>query len=791
MKLSELKTGERGVIVKVYGHGGFRKRIVEMGFSKGKIVEVLLNAPLQDPVKYKVLGYEVSMRRCEADQIEVVTPEAAATVVGATSMPAITDEQLTRAALDKRKVINVALVGNPHSGKTTLFNLMSGNGERGGIYNGETIEAKITQATFEGYTFNLIDLPGTYSLSAYSPKELYVRRQIIDHTPDVVINVLDARNLERNLYLTTQLIDMHLRMVCALNMFDEVERRGDHVDHEMLGRLFGVPMVPTVLSEGRGVDRLFRTLIDTYEGTEDTAPHYRHLHINHGHEIEHGITEIQEHLKRDSNVRHRYSTRYLAIKLLERDSTAEQYIRQLPDAAAILQHRDEAAARVKQETGDDSETAVIDAKYGFIHGALQEAHYTTGHNHDDYRLTHHIDSLLSNRYVGFPIFLLVLLALFSATFLLGQYPASWIEYGVEALSALAGQLLPEGPIKALITDGIICGVGSVAVFVPQIIILYLMITVMEDCGYMARAAFIVDKLMHKIGLHGKSFIPLVMGFGCNVPAILATRTIESPRSRLVTLLILPFMSCSARLPVYVMISAAFFAPIWQPLVLFTLYLTGILMAALVSRLLARYVVKGDDMPFVMELPPFRLPTWRSLVRHTWEKAKEYIRKMGGVILVASIIVWALGYFPHHPQSTTEEQLEQSYIAQAGRLVEPLFEPLGFNWKLDMALVAGVGAKEIIASTLGVLYAPENSSSSQNETTETILRSHMEADGITPATAFSFLMFVLLYFPCFATLAAIHNETGSWKWTIGSATFTTLVSWCMAALTFQIGSLLLS
>ena len=490
MKLSELKTGEKGVIVKVAGHGGFRKRIVEMGFIKGKMVEVLQNAPLQDHVKYKILGYEVSLRRSEADHIEVMTPDEVdmplptATLAHTASMapiaPAshVTDQQLADAALRRRKVINVALVGNPNCGKTSLFNFASGAHERVGNYSGVTVDAKEGEAHFEGYTLRLTDLPGTYSLSAYSPEELYVRRQLIDQTPDVVINIIDTSNLERNLYLTTQLIDMHIRMVCALNMYDEAEKRGDHIDCDTLSRLFGAPMVPTVFADGRGVDELFRAVITMYEGTEGDDPHYRHLHINHGHEIEHGIHEIQDHLKQAENLRHRYSTRYLAIKLLERDADAENYIRTLPDATEILRHRDEAAARVKEETGDDSETAIMDAKYGFINGALQEARYTTGHNTDTYRTTHLIDSIITHRYAGFPIFILVLATMFAATFLLGRYPMDWIGQLVAWTGELAGEHLPAGPLKDMVTDGIIGGVGAVIVFLPQILILYFFISFM-------------------------------------------------------------------------------------------------------------------------------------------------------------------------------------------------------------------------------------------------------------------------------------------------------------------------
>ncbi len=799
MRLSELKTGERGVIVKVAGHGGFRKRIVEMGFIKGQTAEVLLNAPLQDPVKYKIMGYEVSLRHSEADMIEVVTEaEAAMSRETPEDQTGIVDHdayslQLDREVERRRHVINVALVGNPNCGKTSLFNFASGAHERVGNYSGVTVDAKEGKARYFGYEFNLVDLPGTYSLSAYSPEELYVRKQIVEKTPDVVINVIDTSNLERNLYLTTQLIDMHLRMVCALNMFDETERRGDHVDYDKLSELFGVPMVPTVFTNGRGVEELFKVVIDMYEGQENSQRNYRHIHINHGHELEHGIKEMQEHLKQEDNLRQRYSTRYLAIKLLEHDKDVEAYIASFPDAQEIIAHRDQAEQRVKEETGEDSETAIMDAKYGFIHGALKEAGYETGHDKDTYRTTHVIDRFITNRYLGFPIFLLLLFVMFSVTFYIGQYPMDWIEAGVAWLGEIISTTMPDGPLKAMLVDGVIGGVGSVIVFLPQILILYFFISYMEDSGYMARAAFIMDKLMHKMGLHGKSFIPLVMGFGCNVPAVMATRTIESRRSRLITMLVLPLMSCSARLPIYIMITGTFFAAHYRSLVMLSLYAVGILLAVVVSRVLSLFVIKGEDTPFVMELPPYRFPTWKAIGRHTWEKGKQYLKKMGGIILVASIIVWALGYFPHDESLSMREQQEQSYIGRIGKTIEPVFRAQGFDWKLDVGLVAGIGAKEVVASTMGVLYANNDSFgddeayNNEGGKYDTLL-AQMTADGITPLAAYCFLLFVVIYFPCIATVAAIKGETGSWRWAAFSAVYTTVLAWIVSAVVYQVGSL---
>ena len=764
MNLSELKTGDKAYIVKVKGHGGFRKRIVEMGFIKGQRVDVLQSAPLQDPVKYRVMGYEVSLRRQEAEKIEVTDNEREVAEISEPQNVATTAHYATHSA---RHTINVALVGNPNCGKTSLFNFASGSHERVGNYSGVTVDAKEGYADFEGYHLKLIDLPGTYSLSAYSPEELYVRKQLLEDTPDVIINVLDSSNIERNLYLTTQLMDMHLRVVCALNMFDETERRGDHLSIDTLSSLLGMPMVPTSFKTGRGLPELLREVIHIFESQEGHDNYYRHIHINHGHEIEDGIAKMQTFLKGNDLLRLRYSTRWLALKLLEKDQKAEEVIASLPESKQILAARDMAIHRVKEETGNDSETAIMDAKYGFIRGALHEAGYVVGAKEDTYKTTHKLDALITNRWVGFPIFFFILYLMFEVTFTLGQYPMDWIEMGVERLGELIGDTMSEGPLKAMLIDGVIGGVGSVIVFLPQILILYTFISFMEDSGYMARAAFIMDKLMHGMGLHGKSFIPLIMGFGCNVPAVMATRTIESRRSRLITMLVLPMMSCSARLPIYIMITGAFFSVRYQSLVMISLYVVGIVLSVIIARVLSTWVIKGEDTPFVMELPPYRFPTAKAIFRHTWEKGKQYLKKMGGVILVASIIVWALGYFG---TMGVAPSLEESFIGLLGKSIEPLFTPQGFDWRLDVSLIAGVGAKEIVASTIGVLYTDDFN--------------------FSPLTAYAFLLFVLIYFPCIATVVAIKNESGSWRWAFFAACYTTLLAWVVSALVYQIGNLLL-
>ena len=820
MRLSELKTGEKGVIVKVLGHGGFRKRIVEMGFIKGKTVEVLLNAPLKDPIKYKIMGYEISLRRQEADMIEIISEQEAKSQTqeaayhqGLTEDIDVKEEDLKRVALGKRRTINVALVGNPNCGKTSLFNLASGAHEHVGNYSGVTVDAKEGYFDFQGYHFKIVDLPGTYSLSAYTPEEIYVRRHIIDETPDVIINVVDSSNLERNLYLTTQLIDMNVRMVVALNMYDELEASGNTLDYLLLGKLFGVPMVPTVCKRNIGVDRLFHVVINLYEGADfidkkghihpevakeimdwhqslpnfkDHGEHpadythgkepvgkvFRHIHINHGPDLEKAIDAVKEEISKNEFIRHKYSTRYLAIKLLENDPEIERFIHTLPNAVEVEKKRDKAARRIQETMNEDSESALTDAKYGFISGALKET-FTDNHLEQE-QTTKVLDSIVTHRIWGYPIFFLFMYLMFEGTFVIGEYPMMGIEWLVEALGNLIRDNMSEGPLKDLMIDGII-------VFLPNILILYFCISLMEDSGYMARAAFIMDKIMHKMGLHGKSFIPLIMGFGCNVPAIMASRTIENRKSRLITMLVNPLMSCSARLPIYLLLVGAFF-PKNGSLVLLAIYAIGIALAVIMARLFSRFLVKGDDTPFVMELPPYRMPTMKSIFRHTWEKGAQYLKKMGGIIMIASIIIWFLGYYPDHDAYPTQaEQQENSYIGQIGQAVEPVLKPLGFDWKLSIGLLSGVGAKELVVSTLGVLYT--------NDADADVV-SLAERIPITPLAAFSYMLFVLIYFPCIATLVAIKQESGSWKWAIFTAGYTTALAWLVSFAVYQIGGMFL-
>ena len=770
MKLSELKTGESGVIVRVMGHGGFRKRIVEMGFIKGKSVTVLLNAPLRDPVKYKIMDYEVSLRRAEAELVEVVSEEEAKAWETQhprqKGIPAEGQEDaMHRMARAKERELNVVFVGNPNCGKTSLFNIASGAHERVGNYSGVTVDAKVGHFDFEGYHFNLVDLPGTYSLSAYTPEELYVRKYIIERHPDIIINVVDASNLERNLYLTTQLIDMDVPMIMALNMYDELRESGNKLDMHQLGTLLGVPIVPTVGKTGEGVRELFSQIIAISEGRQKIA---RHIHVNHGALLEANIAKVEELIRQNPEPHQNYSARFLAIKMLENDRQVEGIVRQLDNQADILAVRDACQTAIKNEIGEDCESAITDAKYGYVQGALKETFQKV--RRYNRLMTKRIDAVVTHQVWGYPIFLLLMYLMFFCTFNVGQYPMDWIDAAVEWLGQQVGTWMPDGPLKDLITDGIISGVGGVIVFLPNIMILYAFISWMEDSGYMARAAFIMDKIMHRMGLHGKSFIPMIMGFGCNIPAIMATRTIEDRKSRLITMLIIPLMSCSARLPVYIIIIGAFF-PKNSALILLAMYVIGILMSVLMAKLFSRFIVRGESSPFVMELPPYRMPSLKSVGRHTWEKGKQYLKKMGTTILVASIVVWALSYFPHHAGMSEEQQMELSYIGQIGKAIEPVIHPCGLLWKEGVAIVTGVGAKEIVASTMSVLYHGDIASS-----------------GLTPLAAFCFMLFVLLYMPCIPACIGIRNESGRWKWAGFTILYTTLLAWLVSMLVFQLGSL---
>lgn len=818
--LSEVATGDEAIITKVLGHGSFRKRITEMGFVKGEKVVVIKNAPLQDPVEYQIMGYKVSLRRSEAELVEVVSVEDAAEMIGVKFEGTIDDHTLKTSAIEKGKVINVALVGNPNCGKTTLFNFASGSHERVGNYSGVTVDAKEASMKKNGYTFQIFDLPGTYSITEYSPEELYVRTHIQQKRPDIVINVLDASNLKRNMFLTTQLIDMDIKVVIALNMYDELDKKGVRFDHKTLGEMIGIPIVPTVASKGVGIDDLFAKLIEVYE---DRDPSVRHIHINYGSLIENSIRRIQDSIWKDPKITDKLSSRYVAVKLLETDKTTLKELEHYDNFEEIKSTAEKTIAELEKEYGERSETIITDAKYGFIDGALKETYREP--KVDRYKLKRELDDLLTHRVWGFPIFFFLMWMMFQATFTLGSYPMEWIDAGVGMLSDWLQNTMPEGALRDLVVDGIIGGVGGVIIFLPNILILFFFISLMEDTGYMARASFIMDKLMHKIGLHGKSFIPLVMGFGCNVPAIMATRTLDNKKDRILTMIITPFMSCSARLPVYVLLISAIF-PENQGLVLFTIYFTGILLAITTALVMKRVAFAKKEVPFVMELPPYRIPTLRNTSLHMWHKGQQYLKKMGNVILLASILIWALGYFPRDVQGGSKyddqiaavqantqltqetkdkqvnlleidkesERQEKSYIGQLGHAIEPVIRPLGYDWKMGVSIITGLAAKEIVVSSMGILYQADKAADENSRTLKDELVKQTHSSGVlqgqkvfTPLVSFGFMLFILIYFPCVAVIAAIRKES-SWGWAVFTMVYTTVIAWVVAFAVYQIGSL---
>ena len=805
MKLSEVKTGDSCVIVKITGHGQFRKRMMEMGFVRGKKITVEQNAPLRDPIKYRIMNYEISLRRSEASLIEVVSEQQADELLK--QDVAIISEDATRLVntFDReRRNINVALIGNPNCGKTSLFNMASGAKEHVGNYSGVTVGAKEGEMDYKGYKFKIVDLPGTYSLSAYSPEEIYVRRYLHDEVPDVIINVVDASNLERNLYLTTELIDMDRSMIIALNLYDELEKRKVKFDHDAMSRMIGVPMVPTVSKTGRGVDRLFDTIIDVYEGKNDVV---RHVHIGFSKDIEESIKQLQTLLKKENTLDMQFSARYLSLKLMEDDREVTEMLKSLPHFDEIFALKNKLVAKIEANHQEDITTIIANSKYGFVSGALRETFEEE--ESESTKLSTSVDTIITSKLFGFPIFIFIMWLMFWATFTIGKYPMDWIDSFVGWIGNLVSTYMPDGPLKDMIVDGIIGGVGGVIVFLPNILILYAFISFMEDSGYMARAAFIMDKIMHKIGLHGKSFIPLVMGFGCNVPAIMATRTIESRTSRLITILIVPFMSCGARLPIYLLLVGIFF-PNNASFVLLGMYLLGIIVAVITSKLLRRFHYREDETPFVMELPPYRIPTLKATLRHMWGKGQQYLKKMGGLILVASLIIWALSYFPRPNEQTIEQtrtelisngispdsvdveavaSTENSYLGRIGKAIQPIFEPLGFNWKMTVSLISGTVAKETVVSTLGVLYSG-NSEATQADMGKRLQQINPQTGkpDFTPLVAMCFMIFVLIYVPCLATIVAIVKESGSWRYGLFTLVYDTAVAWIISFVVYQVGTL---
>ncbi len=802
MRLSEVVENRTVVISKVLGHGSFRRRISEMGFVAGKEVTVLKNAPFKDPVEYRLMGYNVSLRRVEASLIEVVTSEEALLLLPQTYEGTIDLDELKISAKVKGHMISIALVGNPNCGKTTLFNHLTNSKEHVGNYSGVTVGATKSTLDRNGYHFDMTDLPGTYSLTSYTPEELFTRNFILEEMPDIVVNVVDASNLERNLFLTSQLIDMDIKVVIALNMYDDLLASGSKLKLKKLGKLTGIPFVPTTASTGEGLEELMRKLIEVYE---DRDPIVRHIHINYGEEMEKSIDQIRKEIKKDKPLTATFSSRYLSLRLIEKDTEALKALESSSNYQSIKEVTEHEITRLESRLNDETTQLITDAKYGFIAGALKEC-YVPGIMRRTI-FTEKIDKVMTGKYLGFPIFLGLMFLTFYATFALGALPTEWMMKGVGLISEGFSSVMSQGMLKDLVIDGIIRGLGSVIVFMPNILILFFFISLMEDTGYMARAAFIMDKLMHKMGLHGRSFITRVIGFGCNVPAIMATRTIRNRGDRLLTMMIIPFMSCSARLPVYVVLIAAFF-PKYPALVFIGIYLLGIAVAILFSKLLNRTVFKRKETPFVMELPPYRMPVLQNSLLHMWDKASQYLKKIGGTILVAVVLIWALEYFPRSgnvvsnlPISTTGNasthpvsQMEQSYLGQIGHAIEPVIRPLGFDWRMGVSLIAGIPAKEIVIGTMAVLYGTQNDQH-RNELLQTSLQNQLYETGpkagepvFNQAVALAFLVFVLLYFPCIAVIASIKRESGSWKYAIFTVVYTTAAAWIGAFVTYHLALL---
>ena len=814
--LADMATGTKCVIVKVNGHGGLRHRLMELGFVKGETVTVIKNAPLMDPVEYQVMQAHISLRRSEANKIEVV-PIDDVDKNSSDYNGTVSEDVISNVIKEKTNNITVALVGNPNAGKTSFFNHATGLHEKVGNYGGVTVDFKIGTFYHKGYTINLVDLPGTYSITEYSPEERYVREYLTKNNPDIVLNIVDASNLERNLFLTTQLIDMNVRLVMALNMYDEMTAKGDVFDYKSLGKMLGFPIVPTTAVKGVGITDVLETIVDVYEEKKNLN---KHIHINYGRDIEDAIIPIKKKIELNKDIINVYPARYIAINALEKSKATIEEIRILPNGNDIIAEAEEKVHNLEKAYDEDASTLITNARYAFIRGALNET-YKKGSK----KIKNHAykaDEVLTNKWLGFPILIFFVWLMFQATFTLGAYPQEWIEAGVSWFGELIGSMMNDGVLKDLIVDGIIAGVGGVLVFLPNILILFFFISILEDTGYMARAAFIIDRLMHKIGLHGKSFIPFIIGFGCSVPAIMATRTLENRKDRMLTILVTPFMSCSARLPVYLLFVAAFFER-HQGLILMSVYAIGILFAILTALLLNRTSFKGLSEQFVMELPPYRIPTTRNTLIHMWDKSVQYLQKMATVILVASIIIWALEYFPRtcekaemiaqeielveaddsidaEEKAAVIEQLqyeqgavlnENSYIGRFGHAIEPLVRPCGFDWRMGVSLTTGIAAKEVVVSTLAVLF--QTSEEEEGKLVNKV-RTQVWTDGprkgellFTPLVAFGFMLFVLLSTPCFATIAAVRREAG-WKAVLFTLFYNTGLAWIVSFLVYQIGSL---
>lgn len=705
-------------LVEISGGRAIKQRLTEMGLIEGVRIEGV-EIEKNGPCVILVGNARLMLGKGMADKIMVIKEDA--------------------------KKITIALIGNPNSGKSTIFNNLTGERQHIGNYPGVTVEKKEGFLRYKDYELNITDLPGTYSLTTDSLDELVARNFILSEKPDVVIGIVDSSNLERSLYLSILLMEFEIPLVICLNMYDVATKQGFIIDKKRLSDLLGVPCVSTVATKKEGMDELIETAIRFKETGGKIAK------ISYGNEVDEEIEKIALSIK-DENLLKNYPKRWLAIKLLENDPFLIDQINKSPDSSLIMNASYKSTRHLTSIFGEEAYIIIAEKRYGFISGVCSEAvkrSYETRHSISD-----KIDKVFLNKVLGIPIFLSLTFLIFKALFGISDPITGWIGKGLALLSGFIDTILPEGSIiSSLIVNGIIGGVGNVLVFAPLIFLLYFVLAFLEDSGYIARVAFIMDSFMHKIGLHGRSFIPMLLGFGCNVPAILATRTIEDKRDRFATMLIIPFMSCGAKLPVYTLLIAAFFPP-YQAYILFSIYLLGIIMAIIMAKIFKKYLFKGEALPFVMELPPYRIPTLKGLFVHMWERGSGYLKKAGGIILFASILIWFLSNF--------------GLLEGIGRVISFIFKPLGFsNWMISISLVTGILAKETIISTLGIV----------GEIKEIL----------NPLSAISFIVFILLYIPCLPTILAIKQE-GGLKWAWFAILYTLIIAWLSSFLIFQIGSL---
>ncbi len=815
MKLSDLKKGEKGVIRRVHANGDIRRRILDMGLVDGVRFKVVRVAPLGDPIEIKARGFFLTLRKEEAEQIEISLSGRKEGYlnrrrVGPLYSPYHRLRKRRRKEESRTRLIRVALMGNPNSGKTTLFNSMVGSNQKVGNFPGVTVEKYVGSLKYGKYKIEFTDLPGTYSLMAYSPEEKISRNFILEEYPDVVVNVVDGTNLERNLYLTTQLMELETELLVAMNMNDEVEKKGMKMDVKLLEKLFGSHIIPTSAVKGEGIDSLLDHIVRVYEGSITI----RKNKLTYSSKIETIIGKIEQIIDSDVELSGIYNPRWLAIKLLENDPEVFKQVKERTIWLKIEPEIQDAVKICNSLYKTDPEVCITEDRHSFIRGAIQEA--VSDFGKEKKSVTDRVDSILINRVLGIPLFLLIMWSIFQFTFTIGKPITDFVDAGFLEMGKIIGAWFSNGLLKSLVVDGIIAGVGGVLVFVPNIFLLFFSIAILEGTGYMSRAAFVIDKMMHKVGLHGKSFIPMITGFGCSVPAFMATRTLKNRSDKIVTMMIIPFMSCSAKLPVYILLIGAFFPTQMAGNILFGIYLFGIFIAVLSAKILKKAFFKDESEPFVMELPPYRLPTLKSLMIQSGHRSKMYLKKAGTIILLAAILIWGASNFPRGEsievkfdkkisdilqnrdlnsakreiriQQLEDEKnsliLKNSIAGRLGRMIEPLIKPLGFDWRIGIALVAGFAAKEVVVSTLGTIF----SLGKTDENSVKLSQKLKEDEKINKNVALALMIFVLLYVPCIAATTVFLKESGSWKWTRFYIFYTIFIAWVFSFFVYRLSFL---